>query len=80
MLCTMKTMTGKSLQAGQMPGVRAAVYVRISSDRVGAGLGVARQEEDCRGLYDRLGWQVARVYSDNDVSATRAAGGRSGSG
>ncbi len=49
--------------------VRAAVYVRISSDRAGAGLGVARQEEDCRALCDRLGWQVARVYPDNDVSA-----------
>jgi site-specific DNA recombinase len=65
----MKTMTGKSLQAGQTPTVRAAVYVRISSDRAGAGLGVARQEEDCRALCDRLGWQVARVYPDNDVSA-----------
>jgi hypothetical protein len=30
--------------------VRAAIYVRISSDRTGAGLGVTRQEEDCRAL------------------------------
>jgi DNA invertase Pin-like site-specific DNA recombinase len=45
------------------------VYVRISQDREGAGLGVARQEEDCRALCDRKGWQVARVYPDNDVSA-----------
>jgi site-specific DNA recombinase len=65
----MKTMTGKPLQAGQTTAVRAAVYVRISSDRAGAGLGVARQEEDCRVLCERLGWQVARVYPDNDVSA-----------
>ena len=64
----MKTMTGKSLQAGQTLTVRAPVYVRIS-DRAGAGLGVARQEEDCRALCGRLGWQVARVYPDNDVSA-----------
>jgi site-specific DNA recombinase len=49
--------------------VRAAIYVRISKDRTGAGLGVARQEEDCRELCVRRGWQVARVYVDNDVSA-----------
>ncbi len=49
--------------------VRAAVYVRISQDREGAGLGVARQEEDCRALCERKGWQVAGVYADNDVSA-----------
>jgi site-specific DNA recombinase len=48
---------------------RAAIYVRISSDRTGAGLGVTRQEEDCRALCGRLGWPVARVYPDNDVSA-----------
>jgi site-specific DNA recombinase len=42
--------------------------VRISSDPTGAGLGVARQEEDCRALSDRIGWRVTRVYRDNDVS------------
>ncbi|MEV1292822.1 recombinase family protein [Pseudonocardia sp. NPDC049635] len=49
--------------------VRAAVYVRISQDRTGAGLGVERQEADCRALAERLGWTVARVFVDNDVSA-----------
>lgn len=48
---------------------RAALYCRISMDRAGAGLGVARQEEDCRALAERLGWRVAQVYIDNDVSA-----------
>lgn len=47
----------------------AAVYVRISEDREGAGLGVERQEGDCRDLAERLGWTVADVYVDNDVSA-----------
>lgn len=47
----------------------AAVYVRISQDREGAGLGVARQEEDCVALCNRLGWKVGEVYVDNDVSA-----------
>ena len=48
---------------------RAAIYCRISLDRAGAGLGVARQQEDCRELAKQLGWPVADVYVDNDVSA-----------
>ena len=48
---------------------RAAIYCRISLDRAGAGLGVARQQEDCRELARQLGWPVADVYVDNDVSA-----------
>jgi site-specific DNA recombinase len=47
----------------------AAVYVRISQDRAGAGLGVARQEADCRELAQRRGWDVVEVFTDNDVSA-----------
>jgi site-specific DNA recombinase len=47
----------------------AAIYVRISQDREGAGLGVARQEQDCRALCDRKGWTVGEVYVDDDVSA-----------
>ena len=48
---------------------RAGIYCRISQDRGGAGLGVARQEDDCRALCDRLGWSVVDVYVDNDTSA-----------
>ena len=47
----------------------AGIYCRISQDRTGEGLGVERQEADCRQLAERLGWQVAGVYTDNDVSA-----------
>src|SRR6516164_1183218 len=47
----------------------AAVYVRISQDRGGAGLGVERQETECRALAQRLGWTVTQVYCDNDLSA-----------
>ena len=43
--------------------------MRISSDVSGEGQGVARQEADCRALADRLGWTVAGVYNDNDISA-----------
>lgn len=53
---------------GRVP-VAAAVYVRISDDRVGAGLGVGRQEEDCRRVAAARGWQVHALYADNDVSA-----------
>lgn len=51
----------------------AAIYARISSDKTGAGLGVARQEQDCKLLADRLGWDVVRVFVDNDVSAYSGA-------
>ncbi len=47
--------------------------MRISQDRGGAGLGVARQEEDCRALCARKGWDVVDVYPDNDVSAYSGA-------
>lgn len=49
---------------------KVAIYCRISQDREGAGLGVARQEEDCRALCERRqGWDVVDVYPDNDVGA-----------
>jgi site-specific DNA recombinase len=48
---------------------RAAIYTRISQDREGAGLGVERQEADCRALAERLGWTIVAVHSDNDLSA-----------
>jgi site-specific DNA recombinase len=56
-----------------MSPVKAAIYTRISDDREGTALGVARQEQDCRQLADRLGWEVAAVYSDNDISAYSGA-------
>ena len=49
--------------------MRVAIYARISQDRLGEGLGVQRQESDCRELAQRLGWEVTRVFIDNDVSA-----------
>ena len=47
----------------------AAIYARISRDRIGAGLGVDRQLADCQELAVRLGWTVAAVHTDNDLSA-----------
>lgn len=50
--------------------MRTGIYVRISDDKEGSGLGVARQESDCREvLIERNGWTVAEVYVDNDRSA-----------
>jgi DNA invertase Pin-like site-specific DNA recombinase len=48
---------------------RAVIYCRISQDREGAGLGIERQEADCRALADQLGWTVVAVHADNDLSA-----------
>ncbi|MBT1621525.1 recombinase family protein [Curtobacterium flaccumfaciens pv. oortii] len=50
-------------------GLPAAIYARISRDKAGAGLGVDRQEADCRALAERLGWDVVAVFVDNDISA-----------
>lgn len=52
----------------------AALYCRISKDAEQRGLGVARQEADCRALLERKGWTLADVYVDNDISATRKRG------
>jgi site-specific DNA recombinase len=49
---------------------RAGVYVRISQDRTGQGLGVGRQEKACRQTAQERGWTVTAVYVDNDVSAS----------
>jgi len=50
---------------------RALIYCRLSQDRTGAGLVVARQEADCRSLAKQMGWDVVSVLVDNDVSAYR---------
>lgn len=51
--------------------IDAAIYVRISRDSEAQGLGVKRQEKDCRALAERLGWRVVEVFTDNDVSASK---------
>lgn len=49
--------------------IKTAIYCRISDDREGKGLGVKRQETDCRNLAEKKGWEVFDVYTDNDISA-----------
>ena len=48
---------------------KAFIYCRISEDRGGEGLGVARQLEDCRKLALQLGLEVVSIFTDNDISA-----------
>ncbi|MCZ2811260.1 recombinase family protein [Modestobacter sp. VKM Ac-2979] len=44
----------------------------MSYDRTGEGLGIDRQEKECRALCEEKGWEVSedRIYRDNDISAT----------
>lgn len=49
---------------------RAVIYTRISDDKEGRELGVARQEDDCREIAKAEELSVVEVYSDNDVSAS----------
>ena len=51
-------------------GKRAVIYTRISRDRDGESLGVARQEKLCRAIAKAAGVDVVGVLTDNDVSAT----------
>jgi site-specific DNA recombinase len=53
--------------------IRAGLYLRISRDRAGLRRAVQRQEDDCRQVAERLGWSVAGVYIDNDLSASQFA-------
>ena len=48
---------------------QATVNCRISDDRGRQGLGLARQRKDCEALIEREGWEIAGVYTDNDLSA-----------
>src|SRR5690606_39044801 len=49
---------------------RAATYRRISDDREGREIGVARQAEDLAALAKRLGVTIVADYEDNDISAS----------
>ncbi|WP_433229006.1 recombinase family protein [Micromonospora sp. CA-248260] len=53
--------------------MRAVIYTRVSSDPNNLGRSVEEQEADCRAVCQREGWQVVRVFSDNDRSASRYA-------
>jgi site-specific DNA recombinase len=48
----------------------AAKYRRISDDREGRELGIARQDADLDALADQRGYQVVASYTDNDIGAS----------
>lgn len=49
---------------------RAAIYTRISRDKNDEGLGIERQEQDCRRLAETMGLEIVDVYDENDMSAS----------
>lgn len=53
-------------------GRRTGIYVRISKDRSGLMVGVARQEDDCRAYAKEKKWDVAEIYVENDTSAFKS--------
>ncbi|WP_048832609.1 recombinase family protein [Nocardia cyriacigeorgica] len=68
-------MTTKKATTGKLSILRIAIYLRISQDRSGEGLGVARQEDDCRKLAEQIAAQAGAVahivpFTDNDISAS----------
>jgi hypothetical protein len=52
------------------PPNTAGIYCRMSRDAEGDGEGIARQEEVCRSLAERLNVDVVKVYADNDIGAS----------
>jgi DNA invertase Pin-like site-specific DNA recombinase len=52
---------------------RAAIYARISLDKVGEAAGVGRQIDACRQLAEVEGWSIDEVLVDNDLSAYSGA-------
>ena len=61
--------SGSNSGAIVAPRTRVAIYVRISRDPKGTGLGVKRQERECRELCRLLGLIVVAVFVDDDRSA-----------
>lgn len=50
--------------------VQAGLYLRMSEDKTGEGLGIARQRDECLALCAQRGWTVVEEFVDNDVSAS----------
>jgi site-specific DNA recombinase len=49
------------------------LYARISDDELGLEKGVTRQLRECREYSEKTGGRVAAEFSDNDISALKAA-------
>jgi site-specific DNA recombinase len=51
--------------------MKTAIYTRVSQDSRGEARSVQEQERECRAWVEREGWELAGVWKDNDVSASR---------
>ncbi len=51
--------------------MKVAIYARVSQDSRGQGRSVHEQEQECRAWAEREGWELAEVWCDNDVSASK---------
>lgn len=49
--------------------VKAAVYLRISTDANGDGLAVDRQRAECLRIIGERGWTLTEIYEDSSISA-----------
>lgn len=51
--------------------LRAAIYVRVSQDRKGRGKSVGEQEKESIEACEQQGFEVSKMFQDNDKSASR---------
>lgn len=51
---------------------RAALYLRMSLDSTGEGLGIDRQRTECEVVAKLKGWDIVAEYKDNSFSASKA--------
>lgn len=51
--------------------VRAAIYLRVSTDEQVTGYGLDVQRERCRAQAIAKGWQIADEYADEGISGTK---------
>lgn len=68
--------TETALTAGTVTGrmvLRAVIYARVSSDPNNRGKSVADQIAECKRECAHRGWQLVKIFQDNDRSASRYA-------
>jgi site-specific DNA recombinase len=58
--------------------IRAAIYVRVSTDEQVIGYGLDVQRERCRAQIIAKGWQLVNEYSDEGISGTKDESQRPG--
>lgn len=51
---------------------RAALYLRMSLDTTGEGLGIDRQRAECEQVAKAKGWEIVGEYTDKSFSASKA--------